>query len=120
MLGMKATTSLDLDELADRIARTAAGLDAATHRLLTDLREFDSREGWASQGAVSCAAWLGWKCGIKAGTARENLRVAHALGVLPRTDEGLRLGQLSYSKARALGFRTTRHTMRSITSPRFA
>ena len=97
-----ATPALDLDTLADRIARTAAGLDATTHRLLTDVREFDARGGWAAQGAVSCAAWLSWKCGIALGAAREKVRVAHALAALPRLDEELRLGQVSFSKVRAL------------------
>ena len=32
---------LAIDTLADRIAEQAAHLDAATHRLLVDIREFD-------------------------------------------------------------------------------
>ena len=45
------TTSppIDVDALADRIAETAALLDVATHRLLTDLRRFDDHSGWARQ-----------------------------------------------------------------------
>ena len=74
-----ATPALDLDTLADRITRTAASLDATTHRLLTDVRELDERGGWAAQGALSCAAWLSWKCGIALGAAREKVRVPHAL-----------------------------------------
>jgi hypothetical protein len=66
------------------------------------VREFDQREGWATQGALSCAAWLSWKCGIALGAAREKVRVAHALAELPRMDDELRLGQLSFSKVRAL------------------
>src|SRR5262249_2221071 len=81
---------------------TAAMLDAATHRLLTDLRRFDEQEGWARQGALSCAHWLGWRCGIELGAAREKLRVAHALARLPLLDAALRDGQLSFSKARAM------------------
>ncbi|HKA86578.1 MAG TPA: DUF222 domain-containing protein [Haliangiales bacterium] len=92
----------EIDALADRIAETAAMLDAATHRLLTDLRRFDEQEGWARQGAVSCAHWLGWRCGIALGAAREKLRVAHALAQLPLIDAALRDGQLSFSKARAM------------------
>jgi hypothetical protein len=99
---MSATSSLDLDALADRIARTAASLDAATHRLLTDVREFDERQGWVAQGAVSCAHWLSWKCGIALGAAREKVRVAQALAGLPVIDEELRRGQLSFSKVRAM------------------
>src|SRR5262249_50666549 len=92
----------EIDALADRIAETAAMLHAATHRLLTDRRRFDEQEGWARQGAVSCAHWLGWRCGIALGAAREKLRVAHALAQLPLIDAALRDGQLSFSKARAM------------------
>jgi len=91
-----------LDALADRIALTAASLDAATHRLLTDVREFDTREGWARQGALSCAHWLSFRCGIALGPAREKVRVAQALGGLPLIDDELRRGQLSFSKVRAM------------------
>jgi hypothetical protein len=68
---MNATSSpaLDLDVLADRIATTAASLDAATHGLLTDVRAFDERGGWAAQGALSCARWLSFRCGIGAFSA---------------------------------------------------
>ena len=92
----------DIDALADRIAETAAQLDAGTHRLLTDIRVFDQQEGWGRQGALSCAHWLGWRCGIALGAAREKVRVAHALGGLPLIDDALRLGQISFSKARAM------------------
>ena len=92
----------DLDRLADRIAATAAMLDAGTHRLLVDLRRFDREGGWARQGALSCAHWLSWRCGIALGAGREKVRVAHALAELPLIDDALRLGQLSYSKIRAL------------------
>jgi hypothetical protein len=93
---------LDLEALGDRIARTAAGIDSATHKLLADVRTFDAHEGWAAQGATSCAHWLGWKCGIAPGAAREKVRVARALATLPLVDEQFRLGRLSYSKVRAM------------------
>lgn len=54
------------------------------------------------QGALSCAHWLSWRTGLSLGPAREKVRVAKKLGELPQIDEALRLGQLSYSKARAL------------------
>ena len=99
---MNKTPLHELDALADRIALSAASIDAATHGLLTDVREFDTRQGWARQGALSCAHWLSFKCGIALGAAREKVRVAQALGRLPLIDDELRRGQLSYSKVRAL------------------
>src|SRR5262245_10019346 len=99
---MNAAAPLTIDALADRIARTAASVDAATHSLLRDVREFDERKGWAAQGLGSCADWLSWRCGIALGAAREKVRVAHALASLPLIDDQLRRGQLSYSKVRAM------------------
>jgi hypothetical protein len=91
----------DLDRLGDEIAELSAHLDAATARLLTLIREFDARGGWNS-GFSSCAAWLGWRVGLNLGAARERVRVARALGTLPRLSEALARGELSYAKVRAL------------------
>src|SRR4051812_19897456 len=88
--------------LGDEIARTAAHLDAATHRLLTCIRQFDASGEWERQGALSCAHWLSWRIGLDAGAAREKVRVARALGSLPHISDGLRRGVLSYAKVRAL------------------
>ena len=45
----------DIESLGEWIAEQAAHLDAATHRLLTAVREFDAVGGWHTQGARSCA-----------------------------------------------------------------
>jgi hypothetical protein len=102
---MRAELSLSraaIDALADDIAVTAAHIDAATHRLLTLIREFDRARGWDQQGALSCAHWLSWRIGMDLGAAREKVRVAHRLAELPLIDEALRRGELSYSKVRAM------------------
>src|SRR5215471_13625990 len=101
-MSLMNATHFDVDALADRIAETAAMLDAGTHRLLTDVRRFDVEELWAIQGATSCAHWLNWRCGIALGAAREKVRVARALAILPLIDDALRQGQVSYSKVRAM------------------
>ena len=93
---------VDVDGLGDQIAELAAHIDAAMHGLLTAIREFDQALGWAKHGAVSCAHWLAWRIGWDLTTARERLRVAKKLGDLPIVDEELRLGAMSYSKARAI------------------
>jgi uncharacterized protein DUF222/HNH endonuclease len=92
---------VELDRLGDEIAELSAHLDAATARLLDLIREFDARQGW-SNGFRSCAAWLSWRVGLDLGAARERVRVAHALGTLPRLARALASGELSYSKVRAL------------------
>jgi Domain of unknown function (DUF222)/HNH endonuclease len=92
---------VELERLGDEIAELAAQLDAATARLLDLTREFDARGGWGN-GFRSCAAWLSWRVGLEPGAAREHVRVARALGSLPRLKEALAHGELSYSKVRAL------------------
>ena len=73
----------ELERLGDEIATLAADLHAVTYRLLTRVREFDTRGGWG-WGFLSCAQWLSWRTGIAPGAAREKVRVAHALAELPR------------------------------------
>src|SRR5262245_57036644 len=90
-----------LDRLGDEIAELAAHLDAATFRLLELIREFDARGGW-NTGFRSCAAWLNWRIGLGPGAAREHVRVARALGTLPRLAHAMARGELSYSKVREL------------------
>ena len=94
--------SEDLESLGERIAEQAAHLDAALHRLLTDLRAFDRGGGWHAQGAQSCAHWLSWRVGWGLGAAREHLRVADRLAELPLLDDALRRGEVSYAKLRAI------------------
>src|SRR5712664_795054 len=91
----------EIERLGDEIAELSAHLDAATGRLLALIRDFDARGGW-SHGFRSCAAWLSWRVGLDPGAARERVRVARALGSLPRLAHALARGELSYSKIRAL------------------
>ena len=91
----------ELDRLGDEIAELSAHVEAATARLLDLIREFDARGGW-NTGFRSCAAWLSWRVGLDLGAARERVRVARALGTLPRLAQALGRGELSYAKVRAL------------------
>src|SRR3989449_2389270 len=95
------TCPRDLDQLGDEIAELSAHLDAATARLLDLIREFDARGGWGN-GFRSCADWLSWRGGLDKGAARERVRVARALGTLPRLARAFAGGEISYSQVRAL------------------
>src|SRR5205809_4011070 len=92
---------VELERLGDEIAELSAHLDAATARLLDLIRDFDARGGW-NTGFMSCAAWVSWRVGLDPRAARERVRVARALGTLPRLAEALARGELSYSKVRGL------------------
>jgi hypothetical protein len=94
-------TVAEMDRLGDEIAELSAHLEAATARLLDLIREFDAGNGW-NTGFHSCAHWLAWRVGLDLGAARERVRVARALGSLPRLTEALSRGELSYAKVRAL------------------
>ena len=96
------STRSDAEQLGAEITELCSYIYAAEHRLLTLIREFDTKEFWAQQGLCSCAHWLNFKCGISMGAAREKLRVAHALEELPKISEGFANGTLSYSKVRAI------------------
>jgi len=90
-----------LRRLGDEIAELAAHLDAASARLLDLIRRFDAEGGW-NTGFRSCAEWLSWRTGLDLGAAREKVRVARALGNLPRLARALARGELSYAIIRAL------------------
>jgi hypothetical protein len=89
-------------ELATEICTLAGHINAATHRFLVLIAEFDRRQGWSDSATQSCAHWLNWKCGIGMGAAREKVRVARALETLPRISAAMASGRLSYSKAREI------------------
>jgi hypothetical protein len=102
-----------LQRLGDEIAELAAHLDAASARLLDLIRRFDAEGGW-NHGFRSCAEWLAWRTGLDLGAAREKVRVARALGSLPRLARALAHGELSYAKVRALTRVATPETEESL------
>jgi len=92
----------DSEKLGDEITELCGYIYAATHHLLELIREFDQMRYWEDLGFQSCAHWLNFKCGFGMNSARERLRVAHALGGLPKISEKFSAGAISYSKVRAI------------------
>lgn len=93
----------DNESLGKQITLLAGQINAANHRLLKLIAQFDSRKGWSGGGTVrSCAHWLNWQCGIALGAGREKVRVAHSLQSLPLIDAAFAAGEISYSKVRAM------------------
>jgi Domain of unknown function (DUF222)/HNH endonuclease len=91
-----------IDDLDAAICTLASKLNAETHRLLTLVRAFDDRMGWAKWSFPNCAEWLAWRCGLSLSAAREKVRTAQALRDLPSIGAAFAEGRLSYSKVRAL------------------
>jgi hypothetical protein len=89
-------------ELAAEICTLAGRINAATHRWLLLIAEYDRRNGWSDGATQSCAHWLNWKCGVAMGAAREKVRVARALENLPKISAAMESGGLSYSKVREI------------------
>ena len=90
-------------QLGQAITLLSAQMNAANHRLLRLIAEFDRCGGWREQGTFrSCAHWLVAHCGITLGAAREKVRVARQLAVLPEVNGAFSEGELSYSKVRAI------------------
>ena len=83
------------------ISAGAARIAALQCKWLLLLGEFLAREGFDRWG-MTPEAWLSWRCGMERVTAREHLRVAAALRVLPATAEAFGSGRLTFSKVRVI------------------
>ena len=94
--------AMPVEHLEARICALAGHLTAATCQFLQLVADYDERAGWEASEMPSCAAWLAWKCQLAPGTAREQVRVARALGKLPVITAEFAAGRLSYAKVRAL------------------
>jgi len=91
-----------IEKLAKEICTLTGHMNAANHRWLMLIGEFDRRTGWSDGATQSCAHWLNWKCGIAMGAAREKVRVARALENLPKISSAMASGKLGYSKVREI------------------
>jgi len=97
-----ATDLTPIDQLDESILALTTRLNAASYELLVLIREFDERAGFVQWGLQSSAEWLAWRCDLSLTTAREKVRVAHALKCLPLISSAFQTGELSYAKVRAL------------------
>ncbi|MCH8136800.1 MAG: DUF222 domain-containing protein, partial [Proteobacteria bacterium] len=93
---------ISIDDLDHAIVSCAARINAATYDLLLLVRQFDERGGFLRWGLDNCAEWLAWRCDLSLITAKEKMRVAHALKKLPAISSAFAQGELSYTKVREL------------------
>ena len=91
-----------IEDLDRNILTLCTRINAATYELLVLIRQFDERAGFVQWGLENCAEWLAWRCDLSMTTAREKVRVAHALKSLPGISSAFASGELSYSKVRSL------------------
>lgn len=77
-------------------------LSTTRHQLIAALARYDLTGHWAILGLPTCAHWIAAELGVTTGTAREWLRIGHALRVLDTVDRWFADGRLSYAKVREL------------------
>src|SRR4051812_15126969 len=94
--------SLSTFEVSEALVDHRRRIDTAECEWLLSLAEFDSRGGWACDGALNCVDWLKQRCGMAFATAKEKVRVAVELARRPLLAAAFHTGTLSYSKVRAL------------------
>lgn len=97
-----AASQATLTRLENDITELAAHIAAAKYRLVELIYRYDKLCGWQAGGHRSLAHWLNWRCGMGMNSARETVRVARALPELPLISAAFKVGQLSFSKVRAL------------------
>ncbi len=91
-----------IEELDKGILKLCTHINVATYELLVLIRQFDERAGYYKWALHNTSEWLAWRCDLSMTTAREKVRVAHALKTLPAISSAFSTGELSYSKVKEM------------------
>ncbi|MGH2682544.1 MAG: DUF222 domain-containing protein [Actinomycetota bacterium] len=98
------------DDLVQAMDRASALMAAASADALRMVAVCDERRLWEGDGATSMTSWLAARYGLAWGTAREWVRVAHALPELPEIARAYAECLLSWDQLRPLTRFATRET----------
>ena len=98
---MDQAPSDTFESLSEAIVALCGRIHGAEFRLIELIRRLEALKPW-NRERPDCAHWLNANCGMDLVTAREKVRIAHALDDLPQITEAFREGELSYSKVRAI------------------
>jgi hypothetical protein len=90
------------DELISAMDEGTAAMAAASAETLGAVVLFDTAKCWQRDGATSMSSWLAARYHLAWGTAREWVRVAHALRELPRIAQAYAAFRLSWDQLRPL------------------
>jgi hypothetical protein len=88
--------------LTEGLDQTMALMSAVSADALRRVADYDEQRLWRRDGATSMTSWLAGRYGLAWGTAREWVRVAHALRRLPMVSEAYARGRLSWDQLRPL------------------
>jgi hypothetical protein len=84
------------------IDRHHALISAASAEWLDDIVAFDEAKDWVADGATSMSAWMAGQYGMARGTAREWVRVAHAVQALRAIRAAFARGELCFDQLKPL------------------
>lgn len=101
-MGRSSILTMKTDSLTTAMDTGMATIAAASADTLEAVAAFDEQSLWESDGASSMTSWLAARYGLARGTAREWVRVAHALRELPAIAEAFARGRLSWDQLRPL------------------
>ena len=88
--------------IVEQIAALGSELNTNQYKLVRLAAQYDIELEWFSDGFTSPAVAIARTLDIHSSTAREWIRVGHALASLPRIDQEFRVNRLSYAKTRIL------------------
>jgi hypothetical protein len=88
--------------LTETMDRATASMAAASADALQAVAPYDEQRLWERDGATSMTSWLAARYGLAWGTAREWVRVSHALRELPQIFGAYAEGRLSWDQLRPL------------------
>lgn len=88
--------------IVEQIAALGTELNANQYRIVRLVARYEASLEWFDQGFASPAMAIARTLGVHTSTAREWIRVGHALDVLPLIDDAFASNRLSYAKARIL------------------
>lgn len=90
------------DEPVETLNVAVSAISRASAEALRAVARVDRERLWARDGATSVTPWLAGRYGLAWGTAREWVRVAHALEGLPQIFGAYEEGRLSWDQLRPL------------------
>jgi hypothetical protein len=96
------TTLTPVLPAGEELAALGWEINANQHRVVHLATRFDEGLDWFRRGHKSASAWIASQLQIQASTAREWIRVGHALRFLPLIDAAFATHEISYAKVRIL------------------
>jgi hypothetical protein len=99
---MRFAAPIQSQQGVDPLDRATQVMSAASAGALRLVATYDEAKRWERDGATSMTSWLAARYGLGRGTAREWVRVAHALRDLPEIARAYARGEISWDQLQPL------------------